>query len=113
MKTFITILFMAIGSMAYSQSATLYVDAWGDTTQYHVFKEDGTLDYKIEYFGETRKLTGYHTNGNICAIGFYRRDERYGTWKFYNNEGDLTAQVIYKNGKRAKAIQYKDFLASN
>jgi hypothetical protein len=60
MKTLITSLLLFAGSMAYSQSAQLFVDNWGDTTKQYVYRADGGLDYKVEYFGSYRKVTGYH-----------------------------------------------------
>jgi antitoxin component YwqK of YwqJK toxin-antitoxin module len=99
--------------MAYSQSTQLFVDNWGDTTEQYVYRADGGLDYKVEYFGSYRKVTGYHMNGVVSAIGYYRKDRKNGTWKFYDLMGEMIAEVKYKDGQRISAIEYRYFIASN
>ncbi|GAB1447199.1 MAG: hypothetical protein LCH37_06585 [Bacteroidetes bacterium] len=46
--------------------------------------------------------TLYFTNGKLQASGYYSRDKKTGTWKYYNREGLLIRTEEYKDGELIK-----------
>ena len=44
---------------------------------------------------EHGKYTVWYPNGQIHYIGKYHHGQKSGKWKFYNEEGKLTKEVVY------------------
>lgn len=40
----------------------------------------------------------YYSNGQFAVTGKYKKDKYSGTWKFYNKDGKLEKEIIFKNG---------------
>jgi len=45
-------------------------------------------------------------NENICTIGRYKDDQRYGFWTYYYYDGQIYSEVMYEKGTRTYAIIY-------
>jgi hypothetical protein len=46
----------------------------------------------------TKKEIGYHTNGKVNFLGNKRNGERQGLFDFYDEEGKLVLQILYRAG---------------
>jgi antitoxin component YwqK of YwqJK toxin-antitoxin module len=48
----------------------------------------------------------YDENGNLRVYGYYMDGFREGLFKYYNEEGAVTKEIIYKNEETEKTIRY-------
>lgn len=54
---------------------------------------DGTIDSPVKY---------YYENGNLRADGEYKNDKPHGIWRDYDEQGNITSEKLYENGKEIK-----------
>lgn len=47
--------------------------------------------------------TRYHENGKLCCSGYYTREAKSGTWKFYNEAGKLIRTEEWAADKMIKS----------
>jgi len=61
-----------------------------------------TIDY-----GDSTKVTKYHTNNVIKEEGLKINNFKHGKWKYYDDKGFLSKVEVYKNGKKTKTLKTK------
>lgn len=49
----------------------------------------------------------YSVSGKLCVEGQYTNKLREGVWKYYTETGELSQEIIYKDGKPIQATRYK------
>ena len=57
--------------------------------------------------GSIRVETLY-PNGQISQVSFYYNDQAIGTWKKYDELGNITMKATMKNGRPAKITHYQN-----
>lgn len=62
--------------------------------------------YQLEN-GSIRVETLY-PNGQISQVSFYYNDQAIGTWKKYDELGNITMKATMKNGRPAKITHYQN-----
>lgn len=78
----------------------------GEAGKYLVFYYNGSGDLLSKYEKSDKyrldgTYTTYYENGNIKEEGFFSKGERKGTFKYYNEVGELTETINFVNGKRS------------
>lgn len=63
--------------------------------QYYPNSERIFIDAKTKWGIMHGKYAEYHPNGTLKAKGKYRKGQRSGVWKFYNNKGEQVAKKRY------------------
>lgn len=58
----------------------------------------------VSYTNDQRngKFTLYSANGNILVDGIYSYDTPFGTWHYYDEQGNFIKEIEFKNGEPAK-----------
>ena len=111
MKQLFTTLFILFGLSSFGQNVTLTDWDNNDVIEYVKTSEDGT---KIEeghilageYHG---KWISYFSSGEVRVIAHFKMGKKDGHWKFYNEEGQLTHEVVYEENRRVSAAQTRYF----
>ena len=85
------IFLITLGGSAYAQDTTTTADTIVPATDTAVF--DGPYIAK-------------HENGKIAVEGYYNNGVRQGTWKEYDEEGNLRKVTKYKKGKVKSIVEY-------
>ena len=62
--------------------------------------------YQLEN-GSIRVET-FYPNGQISQLSFYYNDQAIGTWKKYDELGNVTMKATMKNGRPAKITHYQN-----
>lgn len=57
-----------------------------------------TLDVKVSWFDD----------GTLAAAGFLLRDSLFGKWKYYRHNGEISAVVVYDNGKVLSKVFFNE-----
>jgi antitoxin component YwqK of YwqJK toxin-antitoxin module len=50
--------------------------------------------------------TSYHENGQLYCSGYYTREVKTGTWKFYNEKGSLVKTEEWVSGKMVSSTSH-------
>jgi antitoxin component YwqK of YwqJK toxin-antitoxin module len=111
MKRYLMLLILTLSSFAlYGQNKSYVGDPDGNV-EYTSKTDDGRLIEKGNYW--IGKKSGiwysYHTNGEVQSIALFKNDKRDGKWKFFNEDGLLIAEVVYKDDRRISAVLHKRF----
>lgn len=48
----------------------------------------------------------YHTNGKVSTMGFYTNDNPSGVWQYFNEQGTMTHEIDYTQGRKGKLTTY-------
>jgi antitoxin component YwqK of YwqJK toxin-antitoxin module len=75
----------------------------GDTYEYTMYYEDGSLRVFGEYneFGvKSGVWKAYYNSGELQSFSFYSNGEKHGTWWTYNKDGSPQSKREFKRGKR-------------
>lgn len=111
MKKLFTTLFIVFGFSLFGQQA--YLDDWNadGVMEYVKYSDDGKKieeGYVIDgkYHG---KWTSYYTDGTIRVIARFKNGIKHGTWSFYNENGELTHEVVYENNRKVSALVTRYF----
>ncbi len=98
MKKILTIAFLCIAAIGYSQDIKPTYEAEGDLVKATYYHEDGSIS--TEGYFKDKKLTGIWTRfdkeGNKVQMAFYKDGKKTGKWFFWNNAGSLQ-EVTYNN----------------
>lgn len=54
----------------------------------------------------TGDYRGFHENGQLRELGFYRQSKRNGEWKFYNRQGKLYKIYTFHDGELVDTVLY-------
>jgi len=109
-NTFLLLLLFLFSFTSYSQTK-IYEGEKDGYMEYRLVSDDGrTLENGTFWEGKKDGYWySYHKNGTISAIAQFNNDKRVGTWKFFDEEGELRGKVIYKDNRRVSAVLIKDF----
>jgi len=111
MKKLFTTLFVLVGLSSFGQNVTLTDWDNNNVIEYAKTSEDGT---KIEegfilsgkYHG---KWISYFSSGKVRVIAYFNMGKKDGHWKYFNEEGQLTHEVVYEENRRVSAAQTRYF----
>ena len=67
----------------------------GDMKNIKVFYENGNLKFEQNLKDRKGRYKGYYPNGQLEEEGEVFQGEKIGVWKYYNEEGKLSSEVIY------------------
>ncbi len=88
----------------YYESDTLFTETRykggkpvGATRTYY---PNGKRKAVVTHNGNQSAMTGYHDNDSIMVTGTYVNLEKDGLWKYYDEDGRLTAEESYASGKK-------------
>ena len=59
-------------------------------------KDGNTIDTLV--FIKNGPYTRYHENGKLACSGYYKRDRKTGTWKYYSTSGTLIKTEEWLDG---------------
>jgi hypothetical protein len=67
--------------------------------EYISYFPDSTIQFKVEMKNGFKEglYTEYHSNRKTKMTGKFRKDKRHGTWRLYNEEGDLILKREYQD----------------
>lgn len=103
MKYIITLLFLVIGYVSFSQSCdvdSIYSPKkFMDVRHYEdgSIREVGNHDFFERRHGE---FYAFYPNGNISGYGQFKHGKKHGMWKTYAPDGVLIGIYHYRNGER-------------
>lgn len=104
MKHLITLLFLMVGLVGFSQTD---LDSLSNVDKFE----------KVEYYGDNgvdvRELINldwegrrhgtcysFHSDGSLWGIAIFKHGKKHGDWKIYNKSGALIGEYYYKKDKR-------------
>jgi len=100
---------------AYSGSCIVYINdiktdlkSFKNGVPHGIYKKYYYPSEKILYIGYRKKgeihgnFVNYHENGKKAIEGSLKRGYYTGTWKYYNDQGILTEEKVYRRGKEIK-----------
>jgi len=63
--------------------------------------DDGTAKYEVDIKDGLKhgNYFEYHPSGELKVKGKYKNDQKDGTWKYYNEDGDLVKRERWKKGE--------------
>ena len=67
----------------------------GNMENVKVFYENGNLKFEQNLKDRKGRYKGYYPNGQLEEEGEVFQGEKIGVWKYYNEEGKLSSEVIY------------------
>lgn len=78
--------------------------------KFEYFDTYGNLIGEVTNAGDSADIVFYHLNKKVMAEGKYYQQMRAGKWKFYDADGDISAQKFYAENKEngPARIYYKD-----
>ena len=54
------------------------------------------------------KIEQFYSNGNLSQVSFYLEGKAFGTWKKYDELGNITMKATMKNGRPIKITHYQN-----
>ena len=67
----------------------------GEMKNIRVFYENGNLKFEQNLKDRKGRYKGYYPNGQLEEEGEVFQGEKIGVWRYYNEEGKLSSEVIY------------------
>lgn len=99
MKKLLMYVLMFGASVAYAQNT--------QTVNY----ETGEVKSTYEQVGDLVKVTHFYKDGAVKETGFFKNEIAEGKWQTFASDGQKTAELNYKNGKRHGEFRSWDLFA--
>ena len=111
MKKTLLILFVLFGLSSTAQ--TVSVTDWNNDNvlEYVKWSEEG---YKLEsgsilYGKFIATFFSYYPDGSVRTKAYFRDGKKHGLWKYFNERGDITHEIVYEDNRRVKASMTRYF----
>ena len=105
-KNIITILFLTLSSIGYSQNIEPTFKASEDLVKATYFYEDGSI--KTQGFFKNKKLTGewvrFDKSGNKVQSAYYKNGKKVGKWLIWTKE--VLKEINYENNAIASVNEW-------